>query len=121
MITGVETAGLTLACFPLAAKAVKSWLEGIETLKTWRKARREMSVYHTRIESQRVFYLNTLEWLLADIVTCGGDMKDLLDKPGGELWRREEFERSLQVRLDRSYEPFVRTLEKVRVTALCDK
>ena len=68
MVTGIETAGLVLAAFPLIIKGMKSWMEGVETLNRLRKARSIFRRYAVRLQCEHAVYRNTLYALLDDIV-----------------------------------------------------
>lgn len=45
MLTGVETAGLVLASFPLLISALEHYREGFESLKEWWKFRTEFLAF----------------------------------------------------------------------------
>ena len=113
MVTGVETAGLVLAAFPLLIKGIKGWVDGVEAFRQWRNARRELKSYSVRLQSQQVTCLDTLEQLLADIVQSEKDLSDMLADPRGKLWQTPLYERRLEARLDRSCQPFMATLSDV--------
>ena len=114
MVTGVETAGLVLAIFPLVVKGIKSWVEGVETLKSWRRARLELKRYAARAQSQYTTFLDTVEQLLADIVQSDQHLAEMLNDPGGSLWCSLEYEERLRIRLDRSYDQFLSHITEVR-------
>ena len=114
MATGIETAGLVLAAFPVLIKGIKAWVEGVETVKQWRTARRDLKSYAVRLQSQQVTCVDTLEQLLSDIVQSEKDLSVMLEDPGGELWQRPVYKKRLGARLDRSCDPFLQTLSEVR-------
>lgn len=68
MATGVETAGLVLAVFPLVVKGMQYYAEGLQTIQFWRRYRRELQNHARRIKTQWVRYLNTIELLFGGIV-----------------------------------------------------
>ena len=68
MVTGVETAGLVLAVFPLVVKGMQYYAEGLQTIQYWRRYRRELQNHARRIKTQWVRYLNTIELLFEGIV-----------------------------------------------------
>ena len=113
MVTGVETAGLVLAAFPLILKGIKGWVDGVETLKQWRRARRELKRYAVRLRSQQATWVDTLYQLLNDIVQSDNDLSEMLDDPGGKLWQTPLYERRLRIRLDQSCDPFLANLSEV--------
>ncbi len=119
MLTGVETAGLVLAAFPLVLDGLNHWLEGVHKVKRWRRIHRQLKNYKIRLQSQRVTYQNTLELLLVGIVQTGEDTAAMLAEPGGEVWKKAEYDYLLRTRLDRAYDTFFETLE-LMVTTLSE-
>ena len=110
MVSGVETAGLVLAAFPIIVDGLNRWAKGVETMRRWRKIRRELESYALRLQNQKVTYLDTLEQLLVGIVQSNEEMAAMLAEPGGTIWQSQVYDQNLQNRLDRSYEPFRATL-----------
>lgn len=53
------------------------------------------------LESAEVYFLDTLDELLGDIVNSDDELKLLLDDPGGTLWKKPEYEKR-QVHLELS-------------------
>ena len=113
MITGVETAGLVLAVFPLVVKALQSWQKGSKSIRSWRKTEQVVKQYLMRVQNQYVAFENTIELLLEDIVQSPEHLKDMLQEPCGSLWHEGSYEEQVRLRLDRSYDPFVETVAKV--------
>jgi len=73
MVTGVEIAGLALATFPIAVDGLRRMVEGVETIKYWRRYRVKLEEYACDLEAGRVYYLDTLEELLMGIVVLHGE------------------------------------------------
>ena len=116
MITGVETAGLVLAVFPLILDGLSHWLEGLHKVKRWRRIHRQLKNYEIRLQSQRVTYQNTLELLLVGIVQTDEDTAAMLAEPRGELWKKAKYDHLLHKRLDRAYDTFFETLNFMFMT-----
>lgn len=116
MLTGVETAGLVLAAFPLVLDGLSRWLEGLDKVKRWRRIHRQLKNYKIRLQSQRVTYQNTLEWLLVGIVEAGEDIAAMLAEPRGKVWNKAKYDHLLQRRLDRAYDSFFETLKYMFTT-----
>ena len=115
MVTGVETAGLVLAAFPILVDGLSHWVKGVETIRRWQMIRRELDSYALRLQTQSVTYLDTLEQLLVGIVQSNEEMTAMLTEPGGASWQNQEYDRVLQLRLDRSYAPFLATLTHMKL------
>lgn len=114
MVTGVEIAGLALATFPIAVDGLRRMVEGVETIKFWRRYRVKLDEYACELEAGRVYYLDTLEELLMGIVDSDDELAVLIGEPGGIAWTRPEYERSLRRRLDRSYDTYLHILYRLR-------
>jgi hypothetical protein len=113
MVTGVETAGLVLAVFPLVVNGLGSYVAGANTLRRWRNERmygRELKHLQRQLETQRVIYLNTLEELLADIVHSDADRALLINDPSDPTWKRKEYETLLHEKLGQSYHAYLATV-----------
>ena len=114
MASGVETAGLVLAAFPLLVKGVTAYLDGIRTIKYWRRYTRELRGYARRLKSQRVRYINTLELLFDGIVETEDELAALIAEPGGDLWRKPRYQRCLAARLDHSFDHFIDIVQSMQ-------
>lgn len=111
MITGVETAGLVLAVFPLLVSALEHYQEGFERLSNWWKFRTEFLGFMHVIGRQAILFDGNLEELLSPIITSDAEMDTLLRDPTDPFWRRAEFEEKLRERLPKSYESYRNTID----------
>ena len=116
MLTGVETAGLVLAIFPLVLNGLSHWLEGLHKIKRWRRVHRQLKIYEIRLQSQKVTYQNTLELLLVGIVQTDDDTAAMLAEPGGEVWKKAKYDHLLRSRLGCAYDPFFEMIELMVTT-----
>ena len=107
MVTGIEVTGIALAVFPLVVNGLSHFAEGVATIKSWRRYRRELANYARMLEGQHISYLNTIEKLLDDIVQSDDELASLVKQPGGEVWKRPEYDVKLKKRLDHSYNPYM--------------
>lgn len=114
-MSGIEVAGIVLAVFPIVVKGLGSYVEGVQTVRTWRQYRRELDGYKRQLETQRVWYLDTLEELLG-FVQSEEDLKELISDPGGTSWHNLDYEQHLRERLDHSYAPYLRTIRELLST-----
>ncbi|KAG8528974.1 uncharacterized protein KY384_006663 [Bacidia gigantensis] len=111
MITGVETAGLVLAAFPLLISALEHYREGFEPLADWWKFRTEFVAFIHVIDRQSLLFSENLEELLSPIISSEGEMGALLQNPLGPAWRDPRLESNLEDRLPKSYESYRNTIE----------
>ncbi|KAI1614003.1 hypothetical protein EDD36DRAFT_212273 [Exophiala viscosa] len=115
MITGIETAGLVLAILPLIVNQLDAYIQGIETLKGFKtkRYRRRIQDYSTRLGTQRVILLNTLELSLEGIVEYEEDVAKLVENPRESLWGVSLFQKKLARKLGRSHDVFIRTMTEL--------
>lgn len=116
MITGVETAGLVLAVFPLLVSALEHYQEGFERLSNWWKFRTEFLGFMHVIGRQAILFDGNLEELLSPIIISDAEMDTLLRDPTDPFWRRAEFEEKLRERLPKSYESYRNTIDDMKET-----
>ena len=122
-MSGFEIAGIALAIFPVVVNGLEHFVQGVQTIKDWRRYRIKLKDYAGMMESARVFYLDTLEELLNGIVQSEDEMEALMVNPGGTHWKQPYYEGQLKQRLDRSYDAYFRTLKMMidSLTKLCEK
>ncbi|PLN76049.1 hypothetical protein BDW42DRAFT_197411 [Aspergillus taichungensis] len=125
MVTGIETTGVVLAILPLLVNQVDNYVQGLETLKSFR-AKRYLADLHTyleNIENQRVLFVNTLEQALDGIVDYPHEIGELINDPGGSLWTSPSIQSGLEQKMGRSYEPFQRKMAELShlLTLLTEK
>ncbi len=113
MVTGIEVAGITLAVFPIIVNGLSRFAEGVDTIKSWRRYRRELAGYARTLECQQTWYLDTVEELLEGIVRSEEELMALAQNPGSDIWQRPEFELRLRQRLDHSYKPYMATMSNM--------
>ena len=122
-MSGFEIAGIALAVFPIAVDGLEHFVNGIQTIKDWRRYRVKLQGYAGVMESARVFYLDTLEELLNGIVESEDEMEALMSEPGGMTWKQPRYEEKLKQRLGRSYDAYLRTLKTMidSLSKMCEK
>ena len=116
MVTGVETAGLVLASFPLVVNGLTRYVDGVQTIRYWRRFRRELASYARKLENQRVWYLDTLEELFDGIVQSNDELAALVNDPVGPSWKKAGYEKQLRMRLGQSYDHYLDTLADIVAT-----
>ena len=110
MLTGVETAGLVLAAFPLLISALEHYRDGFEPLKAWWEFRTEFLGFLHVLGVQSALFYGNLEELLRDVVDSDIEMDALLNDPLGTAWQKPGLENCLRERLPRSYEWYRSTI-----------
>ena len=102
-MSGIEAAGLILAVFPIVVNSLQHFTEGLETIKSWKRLRRELNKYSRTLETQRIIYLNTIERLFEGIIQSNDELDAFMKDPGGAFSHNTEYEERLSTRLGRSY------------------
>ncbi len=122
-MSGFEVAGVVLAVFPIAVDGLEHFIEGIQTIKYWRRYRVKLQDYAGMMRSARVFYLDTLEELLNGIVQSDEEMAALMADPGGPAWKEPGYEEQLKQRLTRSFDAYLWQLKRLNelLSKLCEK
>ncbi|KAL8883512.1 MAG: hypothetical protein Q9192_007127, partial [Flavoplaca navasiana] len=69
--------------------------------------------YADILESASVYFLDTLDELLSDLVHSDDELLLLLGNPAGSLWKETKYEDRLRMRLDRSYTSYFKTVAKL--------
>lgn len=112
MLTGIEAAGVVLAVLPLILNQLDAYVQGIETLKGFRtrRYRRHFEEWQTRLETQFVILLDTLEQSLEGVVEYDDEISELIKNPGSPSWKDPSLQKKLARRLGRNYGPFIRTM-----------
>ena len=116
MVTGVETAGLVLAAFPIIVKGLTSYIDGLQKIDQWRMYRRELEGYSRRIKTQKTIYINTLELLFEGLLQSDEERAQLINDPKGYLWRNKGYFEQVAHRLDHAYENFLDVLSNMMQT-----
>ena len=106
-MSGIEIAGIALAIFTVAINGISHFVEGIKTIKYWRRYRIKLQGYAANMKAQKVFYLDTLEALFVDIVESDEDLVVMMAEPGGLAWQRADYDKRLRQRLHRSYDVYL--------------
>lgn len=112
-MSGFEVAGIALAAFPIVVNGLGRMTEGIETIKHWKKYKRELDKYAFRLDTAQVCFTSTLKHLLDDIIPSDTDFERMIAEPLGPLWKKPVYEESLRSRLDQSYNLYSRAIKNV--------
>lgn len=118
-MSGFEVAGIALAVFPILVDGLVRFVDGVQTIKDWRRYRIKIQDFADIMETHWVYYQDTLEELLEGIVRSEDEISDLMAQPRGAIWKNPEYEGKLRQRLGRSHAVYLRTSDKM-VNALCE-
>lgn len=115
MVTGIEAAGLALATLPLIVNQADNYVQGLETLKTFRsrKYRRNMEGYYNNLSTQRTILENVLERCFQGVVEYEEDISELISNPLGPLWHDPTLQKMLSKKLGRNFDNFIRTVTEL--------
>jgi hypothetical protein len=106
MVTGVETAGLVLAVFPIVVEGLKGYVDGIETIKRYWKYAAQLKHLIRILRMEEAKFSNTCTELLHDLVAAP-ELALLLEKPGSWRWRDAELQIKLRARLGRGLHAYL--------------
>ena len=117
MVTGVETAGLVLAAFPVLVAGLNSYVDGVRTIKRWKRFSEILDEYAVQISSHQTWFRQTIEQLLdkANIVESE-ELEAMMGDPGGKLWQKPEYDEVLRVFLGHSHMSYMQTIRALDKT-----
>ena len=110
-----EAAGIALAVFPLIIKGLDAVVKVTESLKKWFEYHKRLRHAIRALKMEETKFRNTLTKILRDTVYYP-DLKELLEKPGEDLWRNETFKISFQAELGSSFDDFDRAISHMTAT-----
>lgn len=101
MVTGIETAGLALAVFPLVVSGLQSYADGARTIKDMWRPEMALKSLIRDIGMEKCKFENTCTFLLEGMVT-DLHLTRLMECPGGPLWSEHDLQEKLENRLRRA-------------------
>lgn len=106
---------MALAILPLLLNQLDDYVQGLQTLKSFRskRYRRTLYEYFSNIGTQHTLFLNTLERILDGVVEYEDDIDELINNPSGGCWQRVELQKKLENKLGRSYAPFMAEMNQL--------
>lgn len=110
MVTGIETAGLVLATFPIVVEGLKCYADGVETIKSWRSYRHELANYARTLKSAKVICLNMIEELLDGIFESEEEWQALKKDPAVLAKMKPQYEDRLKTRLYHDYDDYLEAM-----------
>ncbi|KAF2121309.1 hypothetical protein BDV96DRAFT_627668 [Lophiotrema nucula] len=115
-MSGVEAAGLVLGSIPLILAGLEFYAKGIAVTRRYVKYKEEYKTLRNELGTEHVLFVNTIELLLFGLVKPT-TLKEMLNEPGGERWKDEDFERKLKERLGEGYEAYINTVNQMNETS----
>lgn len=100
MVTGIETAGLVLAVFPLIVTGLQSYADGARTVKDMWRPELALKSLIRDLGMEKCKFENTCTFLLEGMVT-DSHLTRLMECPGGSLWSDHDLQKKLENRLRR--------------------
>ncbi|KAJ5535220.1 hypothetical protein N7527_001474 [Penicillium freii] len=111
----MEAAGVALAILPLVINQLDNYVQGLETIKSFRakRYRRELESYSSSLGTQQAIFVNTLERALDGVVEYEDGLDELRNNPLGNLWKRQSLQTSLHEKLGRDFYPFNQMMTEI--------
>ena len=122
-MSGFEVAGIALAVFPILVDGMVRFVDGVQTIRQWRRYRVRLQDYADFMGTQAVYYQDTLEELLTGIVQSEDEIVDLMRQPRGAIWKKPQYGEKLRRRLGRSHLVFQKMSDKMvkALLSICEK
>ena len=115
MVTGIETAGLVLAVFPLVVKGLVVYVDGIQDIKRLRRCREVLESLNAKIRVQSaVFRQNIEELFIAADVFDPEEIDFVFENLDDRLWKNDERNKELERFLGSSYHSYVYTTTELQ-------
>lgn len=98
MVTGIETAGIALAVFPLLISGLQSYADGVRTIKELWNPHLALKSLIRELAMEKCKFEITCTSLLEGMVT-DADLTILMESPGGSPWKNPDLQEKLDSRL----------------------
>jgi hypothetical protein len=108
-MSGFEIVGVVLGSLPIMVAALKSYGDGIRTIRRLVEYKWEIKKLIITLETEEILFRNTCEVLL-DGIDGAGEMEELLKNPGGRSWKQGVLGDRLKSRLSTSYDIFFKRI-----------
>ena len=105
-----EVAGFILAALPLVISGLEHYADGVTTITKWWSYKRELKSLIRVLDAEYARFLGTCEKILDGLVPPE-QLTDLICQPGGPLWKDVTLNKKLKMRLQRSYSPYLLSVE----------
>lgn len=99
MVTGIETASLALAIFPLVIEGLKSYSNGARTIKDMWRSQVTLKSLIRELRMEKCKFENTLTSLLEGVASDQPNLLFLMNDPECKFWCTKDFQETLKSRL----------------------
>ncbi|KAH8890591.1 hypothetical protein GQ53DRAFT_650168 [Thozetella sp. PMI_491] len=111
-MSGFEIAGVVLGGLPIVIQGLESYSKGLSKIQKWRKYDREVRILVRNLETERVKLENVCYMLLVGIVPASR-VEQMVQHPGGNLWRENKTQDKIRSRLHDSAAVFEEALRDI--------
>ena len=112
MVTGVETAGLVLAAFPLIVDGLSHYIDGVRTMRQFFKFRDTLDSYVVKLTAQQSLYRRSLEVLFVRAGMVESEELDIMiEDPECDLWKDSRRDACILAFLGSAYKAYLETVE----------
>lgn len=114
-MSGLEIVGVVLGVIPILANQLDNYVQGIQTIKSFRTRRykTEFKGHLTKLQTQKSLFVNTLGKVLEDVVEYEDDISVLIENPTGPMWGDVTIDKKIRGKLGRDYEPFAGNMSEL--------
>ena len=117
MVTGVETAGLVLAAFPLIVDGLSHYVDGARTIRRFFKFQETLDVYFIKLTTQESLFRRSLEVLFVRAGMVESEELDLMiHDPKCDLWKDSRRDTCLRSFLGSTYRAYLETVKSLSKT-----
>lgn len=113
MPSGVELAGVILGGIPLIIIGIDHYADGVRTIKKWWRYKRELESLARTLIIEKILFAGICERLLNELVIDDDLFVELIENPGGPLWKDERLERKLRQHLGSKYSLYQAFIEEM--------
>lgn len=111
MLTGVETAGLVLAAFPIVFHAFEGYKKGCEPLRDWRHLPRVLRAIMQRFDVLQLFLEDHIRNLLNPLLDKDSEVEELCRDSRHPWWKSPVLDQAFHDRLgDHRFDMYFQTV-----------
>jgi hypothetical protein len=107
-----EVAGLVLAAIPILIEGIKAYSKGVSTVTIFLRYQIPLEDLAQVLGAEETIYRNICNQLLQGLVD-NKRKAELLQNPGGNVWKDPDLQAGLEERLSTSYDAFSRTVKSM--------
>lgn len=116
-MSGIEVAGLVLGAIPIVISGIEYYIEGIETIKSFRQFESGLKNILRALDNEHALLINACGLLLNGSSLHPDRIAPLLsDGPANGSWKDPEVEDIVRAQLGEAFDNFTKTLSKIHDT-----